>query len=118
MEFLGNDHLAAGKVEIPPEVVDVGPVQMAEDAVSHDKDGDEVGVDPSGQDHKHEVDHDGREELVDPLHTEGELEQKGSREKGKDMTGLSVGQHVHDHSERIAEKETESVIACLDIESN
>lgn len=118
VELLGKNHLGTREVQIPAQIVNVLTMKMSKDAIGHNKDRYNHGTRLAREYHKHGVGNDAGNELMNPLHSEGELQQKGAQKKRKDVTHSSVWDLVHDHSQRIAEEETESVVQRLDVETN
>ncbi len=91
--------MRSGKVEIPPEVIDVLSVQMSEGDVKHDESWYDGLGQFGGQDKEKNVRNHDCDGLVDPLLPDGELEEECSEEEGEDVSDLSVGETGHDDSE-------------------
>jgi hypothetical protein len=91
---------------------------MTKDQIQQDKGGDEFARETAGQREEHDVRDHAIDELMNPLHTDGELQQECPKKEGEQMTHRAVREHIHDHPERVAEEESECVIECFDIESD
>ncbi len=72
----------------------------------------------SGQNEEENVRDNNRDEVVNPLFSDGELKEKCSEEEGKEMLHLSVWEARHDHSKRVAYEHTQSVAEGLHIKSD
>ena len=110
--------MGTGKVQIPTQVVNVLSMEMTKDTIQYDKDWNNGCTRLAREDHKHSIRHDAGNELMNPLHAKSKLKQKGTQKERKDMTHSSIRDHVHDHTQRITEKETKSVVQRLHVETN
>ena len=54
---------------------------------------------------------------MNPLLSNRELEKEGTEEEGKHVFHLSVREHVHNDTQRVAKEQTESVVDRLGIET-
>ena len=55
---------------------------------------------------------------MDPLLSNGKLKKEGTKKEGKHMLQLSVREHVHNNTKRIAHEKTESVVDGLAIKTS
>lgn len=118
VEFLSQNHLGSGKIKIPSQVVDVLSVKMAKDQVEKNKGRYELARNASRERNEHGVGNHTVDELMNPLNTDCKLQEEGSEEEGEQVTHNSVGKQIHDHTQRVAEEQSQRVIERFNIESN
>mmetsp|Transcript_28203 Transcript_28203/g.53372 ORF Transcript_28203/g.53372 Transcript_28203/m.53372 type:complete len:477 (+) Transcript_28203:141-1571(+) len=118
VELDGQDHVRAGEVKVPPEVVDELAVEVAQDAVEDDEGRDDRLGDLAGEDEEEEVRSEGRNQLMDPLDAERELQQERPEQEGEQVLRLAVGEGGHHHAKGVAEEEAEGVRECVVIKAD
>lgn len=91
---------------------------MAKDQVEENKSRHQLAREASWERNEHGVGNHTVDELMNPLNTNRKLQEKGAKEEGKEMTHRSVGKQIHNHTQRVAEEQSQCVIERLDIESD
>ena len=118
VQLLRQNHLCAREIEIPAQVINVLAVQMTKDEVEEDKGRHELTGNAAGESDEHGVRNDTIDELMNPLHTNRELQEKGAKEEGEQVTHGSVRQHIHHHTQGVAEEESQRVIERFHIKAD
>lgn len=106
------------KVQIPSEVVDVLTVKMSSCNVDHRKYGHRQLSRLRREHEEHDVSYQRRDQLMNPLNSNGELEEEGSEDEREEMFHFSVGEGEHYHAEGVADEHSEEILQGLHILSS
>jgi len=114
----GEDHLRAGEVEVPTQVVEELPVEVPKHTVKHRKGGHQgLGL-AEGKGKDQPVGSEGRDEVVDPLDPNRVLKKKSAHQEGENVPREAKGKLQHDQTQGVRQEETEGVAHRLLVHAN
>jgi len=82
---------------------------MPQRDVQHDENRNDGFGSLGWQNEHHDVGNNNGNDVVDPLFSNGELEEEGAQDEGEQVSQFSVGEGGHDETEGVAEEHSEGV---------